>query len=107
MILLDAKVNGKAAVLALDTGINRTLMSLEITGADKHDVSMAQHRGLYFSRKVYLIIGDSRWVNFPVLIVDMKQRSTMDIDGLLGEDVLSKFSSVRINFKDHVIDLER
>ena len=28
------------------------------------------------------------------------------IDGILGEDVLQEFSAVRIDFKNHVVELE-
>lgn len=67
MILLDAKVNGKAAVLLLDTGANRTALSAEITGADKREAQIATHNGLFLTHTVDLKVGEHIWANWHVL----------------------------------------
>jgi hypothetical protein len=38
---------------------------------------------------------------------DLNQELGVNFDGLLGEDLLREFHSVRINYKAHVIELEQ
>jgi hypothetical protein len=38
---------------------------------------------------------------------DLSKRFQIHFDGLLGQDVLNQFRSVRIDYKAHVIELER
>lgn len=37
---------------------------------------------------------------------DLSKRFQIPFDGLLGQDILSQFRSVRIDYKAHVIELE-
>jgi hypothetical protein len=37
---------------------------------------------------------------------DVSNRTGTRIDGLLGEDILGGFRSMRINFKDQILELE-
>jgi len=38
---------------------------------------------------------------------DLPQRVGAQFDGLLGQDILRQFHSVRINYRAHVIELEK
>jgi hypothetical protein len=38
---------------------------------------------------------------------DLPQRVGVPFDGLLGQDILRQFRSVRIDYKKHVIELEK
>jgi hypothetical protein len=38
---------------------------------------------------------------------DLSKRFQIHFDGLLGQDILNQFRSVRIDYKAHVIELER
>ena len=40
-------------------------------------------------------------------MTDVNRRTGTSMDGMLGEDVLCRFRSVRINFKDKTLELER
>lgn len=49
------------------------------------------------------------WAGQPVSVMnleDLKQELGVNFDGLLGEDLLREFRSVRINYKARVIELE-
>jgi hypothetical protein len=38
---------------------------------------------------------------------DLPQRVGVPFDGLLGQDILRQFRSVRIDYKKHMIELEK
>jgi hypothetical protein len=45
----------------------------------------------------------------PVSVMDLEELAKsfrVDFDGLLGQDILNKFRSVRIDYKRQVIELE-
>jgi hypothetical protein len=46
----------------------------------------------------------------PVSVMNLEELSKrfgIQFDGLLGQDILNQFRSVRIDYKNHVIELER
>ena len=49
---------------------------------------------------------DGREVNATAAVVDVRAASGVEVDGILGEDVLQVFAAVRIDFKSHVVELE-
>lgn len=106
MILVDVTVNGAKAVLMLDTGSTRTALNPEFVGVGKSDAVRAIHQGVHLHRTVNLQIAKHYWVNWQVLVVDIADRSLTRVDGLLGEDWLRTFSTVRIDYANHVIELE-
>ena len=117
MILLDGKVNGNAATFLLDTGANRTIVSTQIYGKgslalqrfprNAHEPGLV---GYSLRRPANLKLGNHVWVAQHVSVMDLdelKQMLHMDFDGLLGEDILREFHSVRINYKTHTLELEQ
>ena len=49
-------------------------------------------------------------MNRRVLVMDLSdasKRMGTHIDGFLGQDVLREFSSVRTDYKNHVLELEQ
>jgi hypothetical protein len=50
------------------------------------------------------------WISQPVTVMnvdELTRRFGTPVDGLLGQDVLREFRSVRINYKSHVVELEQ
>ena len=115
MILLDATVNDKPAVLLLDTGADFTLISPQASG-----LSAAKLRALtatkttgangdYVKSRVDLRLAERHWIDREILVMDLSDASTRigtRIDGFVGQDLLQEFSAVRIDFKNHVVELE-
>ncbi len=94
LLLLDMKLNGKTAVMVLDTGSTETLfrtggvIAIELEPGHTTGVAARSMSNLGVSRMV------SFGKNFP------------GVDGILGEDVLRQFSAVRIDYRNHVVELE-
>lgn len=115
MVLLDAEVNGKPAVLLLDTGADFTLISPQASGLSKarlRALTATQTTGAngeYVKARVDLKLAEQRWVDRAVLVMDLSEASKRlgtRIDGFVGADLLQEFSAVRIDFKNHLVELE-
>lgn len=90
-ILIDVEVEGKPRVLLFDTGARASLL----TKGSVCTLRLERNRGnLSFSC-------DEEAVTATF------QKAEVQFDGFLGGDLLSKFSSVRIDFKAGVIELEK
>jgi predicted aspartyl protease len=108
-ILVSVQVNGKPAVLILDTGSNTTILSPEICGLDTHRLPRAEapRKGTGFVGdgrwgQATLTIGTVVWKNKRVLVADTKDLSRAaqrKIDGILGQDILDDFKYVEINLE--------
>ena len=116
MILLDATVNGKPAVLLLDTGANNSIVSQQAAGLATVQLRALQANqgstgssGDAVPRTIDLRLADRAWPFRRVLVMDLtdtSKRLGTRIDGFVGQDVLREFSSVRINYKTRTIELE-
>jgi hypothetical protein len=114
-ILVSVQVNGKPAVLILDTGSNTTILSPEISGLNPAHLPRADppRKGTGFAGdgrwgQATLIIGTTVWKNKRVLIVDTKDISRAvrrKIDGILGQDILGEFKYVEINLAEKWLTL--
>jgi hypothetical protein len=90
-ILIDVEVEGKPRVLLFDTGARVSLL----TKCSGCNLPLERHReNLSFS------CGDEA-------VTAAFQRAEVQFDGFPGADLLSKFSSVRIDYKAHVVELEQ
>lgn len=91
-ILVDVDVSGKPATLLLDTGAQ---LSVRDRGrSDDCELRLAHPRDGTFA----LACGYHNFTNAYV-------QPDVYIDGLLGNDLLSKFAAVRIDFRNRVIEL--
>jgi len=107
MILLDATVNDKPAVLLLDTGADNSLISPEATGLSvKLDALKAtkttEANGEYVKGRVDLRLSNRHWIDRAILIMDLSAASKnlgTKIDGFVGQDILREFSASRIDYK--------
>lgn len=117
MILVDARVNGKRVTLLLDTGAVDTIISAKACG-----IPQFQLQGLHRKDQDPGLAGDSlrlranfafanrvwNWQPVTVMNVDeLTRRFGTQVDGLLGQEHLREFRSIRINYKSHVIELEQ
>ena len=91
-IVLDVTLDGKPAALLFDTGSSMTF-SLARPG---HPLILVIDHG---EPRFETGEADARC---PFLSVP-----EIHVDGLVGTDVLKRFHAVRINFRDHVIELEK
>ena len=118
MILLNATVNDKPAVLLLDTGAVSTVIDVScLDSSQQFDLKHAEIRGERAgthgeaqAATVSLALAGKEWKERRVAAMnlsDVGKHFGTRIDGLLGQDVLSQFSSVRIDYKNHVVELEQ
>ena len=108
-ILVNVQVNGKPAVLILDTGSNTTILSPEVCGLDAARLPRAKtpRKGTGFVGdgrwgQATLTIGTAVWKNKRVLVVDtqdLSRATQRKIDGILGQDILDDFKYVEINLE--------
>lgn len=116
MILVEGKVNGNRAIFLLDTGANRTIISAKTYGNDKLGLPQWPRRltgvgmsGYSVRRPADLILGEHVWAAQPVSVMDLEELKGMlklDFDGLIGQDILRQFRSVRIDYHTHVIEMD-
>jgi hypothetical protein len=115
LILVDAKVNGNPATLLLDTGANNTIIDGKVYGnvlAPRIE-PVSKGPGVIGNAlrlRVDLEIAGRFLFSQPVSVMnlgDLPQRVGAQFDGLLGQDILRQFRSVRINYHAHVIELEK
>jgi predicted aspartyl protease len=117
-ILVRVHVNGKPAVLLVDTGSSHTLLSADILRVNPLFLERAAAPvkgsgliGIAGWTTATIDLGTISWSNRKVLVMNefreisksMKQR----VDGILGEDVLNEFTSVAIDFKNRRLVLHR
>jgi predicted aspartyl protease len=115
LMLVEAKVNGKPAVLILDTGSNRTAINCRLvdvaTPSVKDTVSIDKGSG-YVGSGVYtkatLAVGHSLWRDHVMIAIDtdaMSKSLGERVDGLLGLDFLGQFELVIVDLKQHKLTL--
>lgn len=118
-ILVEVRVSGKAHTFLLDTGAARTVVSPDVLGrVAEFDLKLSRFRsrGPGFSgeatweRVDSLRLGQQVWHDLPVVVMNLKEISQVygrQIDGLLGQDLLSEFRSVTIDFAEKKVRFSR
>jgi hypothetical protein len=116
MILVEGEVNGDPVTLLMDTGSMKTIISAKAYRLGYFSLHTALHNpqspgisGESVAVRLDLKLANHRWVNQPVSIMNLGELNQLlgtQFDGLLGQDILREFHSVRIDYRAHVIEFE-
>ena len=114
--LIKVEVNGKPAVMVLDTGSNETIVSPRVVNAkqlsSKEAVAMAKgsgYSGTGVIATAFLKVGTLSPKNCQILVVDLSDLSKtlgQDVDGILGMSVLKEFEVVSVDLRRHKLVLK-
>lgn len=108
---IEVKINGYKRILLVDTGASRTVFFPQVTDGAmiRHDVPIAgigsNIAGALFKFK-FEVGSKSFEDNIIVLNDTLSERFKTHIDGILGQDVLSSFSRITIDYKNKKLILE-
>jgi hypothetical protein len=113
-ILVDATIDGRPVTLLVDTGANKTILNAKSFGRASLPISQPLNQGAgivgnALRLRVDLELAHQILFSQPVSVMnleDLSKRFRIPFDGLLGQDILNQFRSVRIDYKTHVIELE-
>src|SRR5712692_301982 len=118
-IVADVAVGGKIRHFLLDTGAGLTVLSPDTAGWSPVEVKMVRSKRLAVgidgsthsmgSTTAELELGQTMIVT-PVAVADLSPLSkalNMKLDGILGQDVLSQFSRVTIDYKNKQLIFEK
>jgi len=113
-LLVEVKIDGTPVRLLVDTGANRTIVNARSFCRTELNVSQPANRGPGIVGRALRLRVDlelTHEVKFsqPISVMNLEELSKslrIDFDGLLGQDILNRFRSVRIDYKRHVIELE-
>ena len=109
LMLIKVEVNGKPAVMALDTGSNETIVGPKLVIvkqlSSKNALSMAKgsgYSGTGVIATAFLRVGPLNPKNYQILVVDLSDLSKslgQDVDGILGMSVLKEFEIVSVDLR--------
>ena len=115
-MLIKVEVNGKPALMVLDTGSNETIVSPRLVIfkqlSSKDAVAMAKGSGYSGAGVVAtasLTIGPLNPKNCEILVVDLSDLSKtlgQQVDGILGMSVLKEFEIVSVDLRHHKLFLK-
>lgn len=114
-IVVEARVNGRPVRLLVDTGSARTVLSPEVGEVSHVELAVSRfsdrgpgYHGEAVGTQATIRLGKHTWYDHRVVVMDLKEVRRLygsDIDGLLGQDLLSDFDRVVIDFKAHTLHL--
>lgn len=108
-MVVQLRAGRRTAEVLLDTGAARTVLSAEFAGLPASRISAAR-----FSSDRPGVSGDGVWMRtalalggrdlgqYPVRLMDLSEVSRVykrRVDGLLGQDVLTRFETIEIDFR--------
>jgi predicted aspartyl protease len=115
LMLIKVEVNGKPAVMVLDTGSNETIVSPALVIvkqlSSKDAVAMAKgsgYSGIGVIATAFLSIGQLNPKKCQILVVDLSDLSKtlgQEVDGVLGMSILKEFEIVSVDLKHHKLVL--
>jgi hypothetical protein len=104
MILVTVAIDGKNRTLVFDTGAEQTMINFPQVSREQK-MLLWQRSYAYVRERSSLKLGSA---SFLILVVkaDLTGNSLLKVaDGVLGQDVLSNFASIRINNRQKTIEL--
>ena len=116
LVLVKVEVNGKPAVLIVDTGSNHTVISSELADAVPRNLESVvdTSKGSGFAgtgvfTRATLKVGSITWRDHKVVAMDMRALSKslgQKADGVLGMDFFSDFILMVVDLKNHKLILD-
>jgi predicted aspartyl protease len=117
LFLVRVEVNGKPAILVVDTGTNVTVISEElIDGAAStaaHDSTSTLEGSGFSGRGVFqrasIKVGPITWRDHRVVVMDTRKLSKslgQRVDGLLGVDFFGEFGMMMVDLRNHKLILD-
>lgn len=104
MMLVTVAIDGKDRTLVFDTGAEQTMINFPQVSRELK-MLLWQRSYPYVKEKSSLRLGSASFLVY-VLKADLAGNSLLKVaDGVLGQDVLSNFASIRINNRQKTIEL--
>lgn len=118
LILVEAAINQQPARLIFDTGSTRTILSTEILGIDPVAIGGRQKQQFPYGveadhsieSRVNFVLDRLELAGTLVLAADLAEisrRLGSRCDGIVGQDVISMFHSVLIDYQRSILQLEK
>ena len=103
-MLVTVVIDGKKRTLVFDTGADQTMINFpQVSGEQK--MTLWQRSYVYIKERSRLKLGNKAFL-IDVIKADLTGASLLKMaDGVLGEDALSNFASIRINYRQQTIEL--
>jgi predicted aspartyl protease len=116
LVLVKVEINGRPAVLIVDTASNRTIISSELADMGPRTLNniLSTKKGSGFTgtgafARVTLKLAHITWRDHQIVVMDMTDFTKsfgQKIDGLLGMDFFSEFELVVVDLKNHKLILK-
>jgi hypothetical protein len=104
MILVTVAIDGKNRTLVFDTGAEQTMINFPQVSREQK-MLLWQRGYAYVKERSSLRLGSASFL-IHVVKADLTGNSLLKVaDGVLGQDVLSNFASIRINNRQKTIEL--
>ena len=104
MMLVTVAIDGKSRTLVFDTGAEQTMINFPQVSREQKMV-LWQRSYAYVKERSSLKLGSASFL-VHVIKADLTGNSLLKVaDGVLGQDVLSNFASIRINNRQKTIEL--
>jgi hypothetical protein len=114
-ILISAEINGKPVTLILDTGATQTILDAQLLGLTNLDLKMSRFsdsgpglRGEAVWATARVKLGERTWHDQRIVAMNLKDltpRYGRPVHGILGQDILSQFDRVTIDFRARTLVL--
>ena len=111
LLLVKAEVNGKPAVLIVDTGSTISVISTKLTPVSdrySNDVMVPRNGSGLVGRGVYaqaaIKVGPIVWGKRRIVVMDLHEVSKsleQEVDGILGVDFFSEMAFFAVDIKNH------
>lgn len=104
MMLVTVAIDGKNRILIFDTGAEQTMIHFpQVSGGQ--EMALWQHNYAYVKQRSNVRLGEQTFL-IEVIKVNLTGTSLLKVaDGVLGQDVLSNFATIRINYRQQTIEL--
>jgi len=104
MMLVTVAIDGRNRTLIFDTGAEQTMINFPQVSREQK-MALWQRSYAYIKERSRLKVGNTA-LSIDVIEADLTGASLLKVaDGVLGQDVLSNFRSIHINYRQQTIEL--